>query len=182
MGLLAQLQFTTVPQGTEFPGTVQALGELLAQYFEITGLDTFNGINFGATTPAEADRDKPWFQTDGSGNPIGWRSWNGSAWEPIPFVVPSGATEDRPVGAVAGQLFFDTTINVMLIYERSQWRTQAGSPGDIKEVKAATLAEALAKNPGWSDDTDSAGMVIASPSGGHAYGDSVGSETPTLSP
>lgn len=170
MALNAQLQALLVPFGSEFPGTVQGLLELIAQYMEITGLSDFNGINFGSTEPSEEDRDKPWFKTDDDGDPLGWFAWDGAQWSSIPIVIASGSTVDRPINAIAGQLYFDTDINVQLIYERSAWRTASGSPGDVKEVKASSIAEVLTNNPGWSHDTDSEGMFILGVSDGSGFG------------
>jgi hypothetical protein len=161
MALDAQLQALSVPAGTEFPGTVQQLLILIAQYEEITGLESFSGINFGPTEPTAENRDKPWFKTDGSGNPIGWLSWGGSAWESIPIVTPSGATSDRPVAPSEGTQYFDTTIGVALIYHSGAWTTMSGSPGDIKQVTGTTLATVLTANPGWSQYTDGIGRVLA---------------------
>lgn len=182
MALDAQLQALTLPDGTEFPGTPQQLLELIAEYMAITGLADFNGINFGSTDPDEADRDKPWFKTDDDGNPLGWFGWNGSAWVPIPNVLPNGATSARPLNAIEGQQYFDTDINVQLVYNRSQWRTASGSPGDVKAVKAASLSAALDLNPGWSQDPDSIGRSIfgVSDGSGFEFGDTGGEVTHVL--
>lgn len=161
MALDLQNSALTLPEGTEFPGTPQALLNLIAQYMEITGQDSFNGINFGPTEPSAENRDKPWFQTDMSGNPIGWKSWNGSAWAAIPIVIPSGPTASRPVSPQSGSLYLDTDINTELIYERGQWRTASGSPGDVKMVAGTTLATVLTHNPGWSHYADGIGKVLA---------------------
>lgn len=160
MSLQAQLQALLVPFGTEFPGTVQGLLNLIAQYEQITGLENFSGINFGPTSPTEDDRDRPWFQTDESGNPIGWFSWDGLAWSPIPVQLPSGTTAQRPSSPTTGTVYLDTDINVTLIYERSAWRTLSGSPGDVKEVKSATVAAAITQNPGWIADPDSIAKFV----------------------
>lgn len=182
MPLSAELQALTLPEGTEFPGTPQQLLDLIAQYMAITGLNPFSGINYGDVEPGPDERDRPWFKTDGSGNPIGWFSWNGTAWTPIPLAMPFGDTADRPSSPTTGQLYFDTDINVALIFERSDWRTVSGSPGDVKEVKAATLADALTNNPGWSDDTDSAGRFIlgVTSGSGFEYNDTGGEVEHTL--
>lgn len=183
MGLNPSLVALTVPEGTEFPPTVQALLDLIAAYEQIAGLEDFNGINFGPTEPDEDNRDKPWFQTDDSGNPIGWFSWTGSAWTTIPVTAENGGTSDRPSNPLTGQIYFDTDINTMLVYERSQWRTLDGVPGDIKEVKASSLDDALTANPGWAEDTASQGMVIAGASDGSASGpgDTIGAPEVTIS-
>lgn len=161
MPLQAELQASTVPSGTEFPGTVQLLLELIAQYMEITGLNPFSGINFGDVEPTADERDRPWFKTDGAGNPVGWFSWNGSAWTPTPIQAENGGTASRPANPDVGQVFLDTDINVLLMWDGTRWTTVSGSPGDVKEVKAATIDDALTNNPGWLEDTDSAGQVIA---------------------
>jgi len=149
----------------------------IANYMAIVGLEDFNGINFGPTEPSESNRDKPWFQTDSSGNPIGWFAWNGSAWAPIPQALPFGPTASRPVSPSTGTEYFDTDINTALVYERSQWRTLAGTPGDVKEVKAASLAAALLSNPGWAHDTDSVAKVVAgAATDGSNYGLTQGSD------
>ncbi len=161
MALILQLQALTFPAGTEFPGTPQDLLDLFAQYYEITGGETFNGINYGDTEPAAADRDKPWFKTDGSGNPIGWFSWSGAAWTAIPSVLSNGTTAERPVAPEDYTEYFDTTIGVAIVYYGGTWHTLSGSPGDIKQVAGTTLADVLVINPGWSHYTAGIGRVLA---------------------
>lgn len=172
----------TLPSGTEFPGTPQLLLALIAQYMEINGLEDLGGVNFGPTTPGADDRDKPWFKTDNSYVPLGWFSWNGSAWQQILFNAPSGTTANRPSSPTEGQFYLDTDIDVLLIYERSAWRTADGSPGDIKFVSAATSADALTKNPGWVVYTAAESRVIAAASGatGKDNADIIGAETHAL--
>lgn len=185
MALNLTLEALTVPAGQQFPGTPQTFLNWIVQYLSIDGQNTFNGVNYGPTSPATEDQDKPWFKTDNSYNPLGWYGWNGSAWTPIPMIAPSGATSLRPASPIAQQLYFDTDINCLLIYERSAWRTASGSPGDVKMVKAATVALALTNNPGWIQDPDSLGRVIGAAGSGSGltarnYLDSVGAETVTL--
>jgi hypothetical protein len=136
-------------------------------------------INYGPTTPAVGDRNKPWFETDISYNPEGWASWNGAAWVPIPAGMPSGSTVNRPVGA-DGKQYFDTDIHVALVYERAAWRTLSGSPGDCKFVTALTLPLALTANPGWIADTALDNRVLAGASNTHATSTTAGSETHAL--
>ncbi len=169
MGLNLQLVALTLPDGTEFWGTPQALVDALAQYLSIGGDESFSGINYGDVEPDPDARDRPWFKTDGGGNPIGWFSWNGLVWAPSPISPQNGGTSDRPISPDTGRLYFDTDIDVLLIYNGAAWVTAAGSPGDVKEVRATTLSDALLKNPGWSHDTDSVGMVIAGASDGSSY-------------
>lgn len=181
MGLNAQLSPLTLPFGTEFPGTMQELLVLISQYEEIIGLENFNGINFGPTEPAPEDRDRPWFETDGSGNPIGWKAWTGIAWTAIPAQLPVGATGDRPVAPDEGTQFFDTTIEAALIYINGAWVTLSGVSGDIKFVAHLTLADALLYNPGWSHYTAGVGKVLAGAAAdGSDAGDDVGANEITL--
>ena len=181
MALTPYLSALTFPAGTEIPGTMQGLANLLAQYLAVNGLTELGGINFGPTTPSEANRDKPWFKTDGSYNPIGFFSWNGSAWVTFDTgAIPSGPTASRPSSPAVGQLYLDTDINAVLVWERAKWRTADGSPGDVKFVKASTLSDALTNNPGWVEDTAGQNYVIAGASSTHTYGSTAGAETHTL--
>lgn len=188
MPLILSLTFGDPPLTQEFPGTPKALGDFLAQYFAITGGENFIPVNFGPDTPDEDSRGYPWFKTDVDGVPIGWYSWNGSSWEQLNTNVPSGTTAQRPSSATIGDLYYDTDIDVELIYSGSAWVTAAGSPGDCKFVLATTIEQALTRNPGWSqapEATMSGRTLIAAGSGTsltpRAYGDSVGAETVTLS-
>jgi hypothetical protein len=107
MALNVNLQALAVPFGTEFPGTVQDFLDLIAQYMEVTGLQDFNGVNYGSTEPAAEDRDKAWFKTDGSGTPLGWYTWNGTAWVVLPAKASVGnlAARDLITSPQDGQMF-----------------------------------------------------------------------------
>jgi hypothetical protein len=77
---------------------------------EIIGLESFNGINYGTTTPDASNRDKPWFRISAGGTFLGWYGWNGSAWVLIPTRAIEGQHSDMlaitdPQG---GQLFWVT--------------------------------------------------------------------------
>lgn len=181
MPLTLQNTALTLPDGTEFPGTPQQLLDLIAAYMAITGGEDFTGVNYGPTTPDPDNRDRPWFKTDNSYNPLGWFGWDGSEWAPIPSVLPSGVTGSRPSSPSEGQQYFDTTIGVAIVYYSGQWRTLAGSPGDIKHVTGTTLADVLTKNPGWSQYTDGIGKVLAgAATDGSDAEDDVGSDEITL--
>lgn len=169
MGLNLSIQSLTYPYGSEFPGTIQGLSDLLVQYFQIVGAEDFSGINFGDVEPTPDQRDRPWFKTDNAGNPIGWFSWDGSEWAPIPIAAQTGASGSRPTSPVVGQLFYDTTIEAMIVWNGTRWVTAGAVPGDVKEVKATDIAAALDKNPGWEEDTDSAGMVIVGVTSGSGF-------------
>jgi len=181
MAVNAYLTPLTLPANSEFPGTVQGLVNLLCQYAAVDGLSELGGINFGPTTPSEENRDKPWFKTDESYNPVGFFAWNGSEWATFDTgAIPSGGTASRPLSPAVGQLYLDTDIKCVLVWERAKWRTLDGSPGDVKFVKASTLETALTNNPGWVEDTVGQNYVIAGASSTHTYGSTAGSETHTL--
>ena len=157
-------QALTLPINTQFPGTMQDLLNLIAQYLSIAGQADFSGINFGASTPAPADQDRPWFKTDNAGNPIGWFSWNGSAWIQLPLVPQSGTFAAAPVTGTVGQQYFATnlgTTGVMLMWNGTSFITVDGVSGDIKFVRGSTSATILANNPGWVLVTDIAAQTIA---------------------
>lgn len=111
----------------------------------------------GNATPAGIS-PPVWLQTtnnstdqnpNGFGTPISWYFWNGTSWQPFDSIPNSGPTAQRPTSPVNLQQYFDTDINVMIHFERGQWRTVAGSPGDLKYVTALTAAAATTTNPGW---------------------------------
>ena len=51
MSLNLSLTALSFPSGTEFPGDIQTLLNQFAQYLQVSGGDTFNGVNYGPTTP-----------------------------------------------------------------------------------------------------------------------------------
>jgi len=131
MALNVNLQALLVPDGTEFPGTVQDFLDLIAQYMEITGLEDFNGVNYGATEPAAEDRDKAWFKTDGSGTPLGWYTWNGTAWVVLPAKATVGnlAARDAILTPQDGQLFHLIGTGLYAWVEsEAEWQAAAPAP------------------------------------------------------
>lgn len=141
-----------------------------------------------------------WLRVSG-GRVIDWFFWTGTAWVPGVLVPPSGPTSARPANPVDLEQFFDTDINVMLHFSRGAWRTLSGSPGDIKFVTTALLADALTDNPGWvylgqnEQGFRGKSLVVATKDGGaspaisftteagvseRAPGDTFGVETVTL--
>lgn len=161
MGLNLQLSPLTLPEGTEFPGQYQQLIDQISQYLLIVGGEDFTGVAYGSTQPSEEERSLWWARTDGGGNPLGWYAWDGLAWSPLPVSIPSGSTADRPASPPTGTLYFDTDIEVEIIYYNSSWHTTSGSPGDVKFVTGVSLSAVLTKNPGWSNYTAGIGKVIA---------------------
>lgn len=83
------------------------------------------------------------------GDALGWYEWNGANWVPFNSIIRSGTTLQRPTAPVEYQEYYDTDIACRIWFERGQWRTVDGVPGDVKQVAFETLAEALQFNPGW---------------------------------
>jgi microcystin-dependent protein len=154
----------------------------------ISGGSSFNGINYGYATPAPQNRGNPWFQTDQIGNPISLNSWNGTAWTPVPIIPPNGPSDMRPSNPTNAAQFYDTTIGALIIWSAANngWTTASGVPGDIKEVLTASLLTALTNNPGWQQETTTAGCVVANvgqapgQTTSHAQGQQIGEELHTL--
>ena len=84
------------------------------------------------------------------GEPQSWYLYNGTGWVPFNSIPRSGTTAQRPTNPVNYQQYFDTDINVLLHFERGQWRTVWGTPGTVQQVLFETLDEALVFNPGWN--------------------------------
>lgn len=97
---------------------------------------------------------------------LGWYFFNGSVWKPGANIVQSGTTSERPASPIEFQQYYDSTLSVLIWWERGQWRTVSGVPGDIKFVSYATLTEALLRNPGWQElganNQNLRGRVLAS--------------------
>jgi len=74
---------------------------------EVTGLEDFNGVNYGSVEPDPADRDKAWFKTDSGGTPLGWYTWNGTSWVVLPAKATVGtiAQRDAIASPQDGQIF-----------------------------------------------------------------------------
>lgn len=84
------------------------------------------------------------------GRAIGWYEFTAGVWRPFNSIVNSGTTAQRPAPAIDLEQYYDTDISVLIWFERGQWRTVDGVPGQIIAVAWPTLAEALLRNPGWS--------------------------------
>lgn len=111
-----------------------------------------NNYEFSITEPTNPDVIF-WIQTDAQARVINYWIRRGGVW-----FSPTGArgsTADRPALPADYTRYWDTDINAELIYERGAWRTVSGVPGDIKFVGALTKTEAVAKNPGWREISES---------------------------
>lgn len=180
------IQAGTAPANAALPGNAQALLNFVAAYLLVNGASGFNGINFGASTPAPANQNLPWFKTDPFGNPVGLFSWNGLTWAPIPVVTANGNFSNAPQNPGIGTEYYATDIGCIIIWSSLGWTTASGTVGDVKEVQAATITIALANNPGWIQDTQSIGLAVGGAgaataiTAAHPYGQIVGEENHTM--
>jgi hypothetical protein len=94
-----------------------------------------------------ADSVVLWMEIDANLKPETLWVKSGDTW--YQWGQAKGSTASRPSNPAEGTRFFDTDINVELIFERSAWRTLSGSPGDVKFVTHPTLSEAIRYSPGW---------------------------------
>jgi hypothetical protein len=72
---------------------------------------------------------------------------DGTGWHAV--LGGRGTTAQRPGSPVDGEQYYDTDIETLIHWERSQWRTVSGVRGDTKFVSWPTITEALRRNPGW---------------------------------
>lgn len=151
------------PSAEGFPATFAEFLTKIREYTEVStdsddpDGDTVRSIIVQTTSPVSPADNDLWVKIDAvSSRPIGLYAYDGSAWQSM-SVVNSGTTAKRPATSIAGEKYYDTDINVELIYTGSAWVTAAGSPGDIKFVYldrdsytgVAGDAEAERLNPGW---------------------------------
>ena len=170
----------SLPTGATPPSTAPAttLDALLAQirtYTEVStnsddpDSDKVRSILVQPTEPTGANANDLWIKVNAiTSRPLSLQAYTGSQWRPI-NVTQSGDTNSRPDDGVAGETYFDTDINVMLMHTGSGWVTQDGSPGDMKYVYidsasyatfASGKARAEALNPGWEYASDAEGAVL----------------------
>jgi|DEB0MinimDraft_10_1074344.scaffolds.fasta_scaffold46798_2 hypothetical protein len=153
----------STPPSTDAPTALDELLTQIRQYTEVAtnsddpDSDKVRSILVQPTEPTGANANDLWVQVHAtSGRPLALKAYTGSEWRPV-NVTNSGDSNSRPGDAVAGETYFDTDINVMLMYTGSAWVTQDGSPGDIKFVYldnslytgGAGYTEAVRLNPGW---------------------------------
>jgi len=102
-----------------------------------------------ATPPVNAA--EIWFQTETINGEVRPKAVNiliNGAWKPV-GTPTEGTTANRPANPVDFELYYDTSIEAMLVWERDEWRTQSGVKGDTKFVTWGSRAESLLHNPGW---------------------------------
>ncbi len=116
------LQPATVPGDEPFPpANAQALINFVCAYLGISGLENLTGVVVSSAEPAAADRDKLWAKLDASnGRVLSLYAYNGG-WLPLPVIIPNGETP--PAGGKLGEVFFNTTIKALLVFDGTSWTT-----------------------------------------------------------
>ncbi len=181
-----QLSQKGTPPSTDTPSTLDALLTEIRQYTEIStnsddpDSDTVRSILVQPTEPTGASASDLWVKVNAiTRRPIGLFAYSGSSWRSV-NLTNSGVSNDRPTDAVAGETYYDTEINVMLVYTGSAWVTQDGSPGDMKYVyidSTTYTTFALGKdraeylNPGWEYASDAEGCVLVGTNQGDSDND-----------
>ena len=127
---MPSLAFTpaTVPGDTPFPpDSGQALINFVCAYLGVSGLEQLTGVIVSTTEPAAADRDKVWAKKDaGTGRVLGFYAYNGG-WLTIPVIIPSGETP--PAGAKVGEIFLNTTIGALVVFNGTSWSSNTWPSG-----------------------------------------------------
>ncbi len=95
------ISLDTVPSGTCYQSPAIDW-PILVSLLDASIQGTLNTFNYGTSTPAAADRDKPWFRVNADGTPDNWYVYSGGYWlTPHPVVVGlvtlyEGALVDLP--------------------------------------------------------------------------------------
>jgi hypothetical protein len=119
------IQPATVPGDAPYS---QGLMNFIASYLRIAGLENLTGVLIQTTAPGATDRDKLWLKTDLATNrALGLFVYRGD-WVQVPAIVPNG--DQEPIAPKSGELFFNTTINTLKLYNGTQWTTNFFHTGD----------------------------------------------------
>jgi len=111
------LQPATVPGDAPFS---QVLLNFIAANLSISGLENLEGVVVSITAPSASDRDKVWLKIDPSGRALSFHVYQGD-WKQLPVIVPNG--ESEPANPKSGELFFNTTISALKLYNGTVWTT-----------------------------------------------------------
>lgn len=70
-----------LPANTAFPGTVDGLLRLIAQFMEVKGLNNIRGVQVQEAKPSNTGL--PWLATDSTGKPLGLFLFHNSIWTSV---------------------------------------------------------------------------------------------------
>lgn len=134
------LSFSGLPANYCYPALPNQLGiDIISRTTAIIP-GNYSFFNYGSTTPASTDRDKPWFKTSLSGEPGKWYVYLSGQWvseHPVPPEAP-GSTGFRQLwtGSLANLITFD-----------------GGSAGAVGDTTG----------PMWEEDTAAAARFLIHP-------------------
>lgn len=111
------IQPTTIPSDAPYS---QELMNFIAANLQISGLENLQGVIVSLTVPVATDRDKVWLKVDPSGRALSFHVYQGD-WRQLPVIVPSG--ESEPTSPKSGELYFNTAIAALKIYNGTVWTT-----------------------------------------------------------
>lgn len=81
---------TTLPEGACYANEQERLNEFASHVVgELPG--NYSAVNYGTSTPAVNDRDKPWYRLNPDGSPDGWYSFFNGSWK-RPHTLSTGIT------------------------------------------------------------------------------------------
>jgi hypothetical protein len=145
-----RLRAQTVPDGKRIPATLQGIVNAVTQYVRVAAQGLFRTIIVGQAEPSPVYVGYPWLKVDATGAPIGIYAYAQSGWSPLSIPVPSGPTSARPSAPVAeNTLYYDETIEQLLVYRRNLWRTTWGGRGMYIHVFGTSEADVEQRYPGW---------------------------------
>jgi hypothetical protein len=117
-----------------------------AKYVPLDISDSLTPTYWVQETEPESGDPALWFKVN-STTFFGIYFFINNKW--VPITPTSGSTANRPATPYEFQQYYDNEIETLIWWERGQWRTVSGTPGDIKHVSWPTSSEALTRNPGW---------------------------------
>jgi hypothetical protein len=85
--------------------------------------------------------------------------WNGTAWVPETIIGGATISDSAPVGPLAGQLWFDSTVGKTFVYYDSQWIEVGGVGTGARMVSSSSAPASPLEGSMWFD-TDTAQTFV----------------------
>lgn len=111
------IQPTTLPVDAALS---QSMLNTIAASLQVSGLENLQGVVVSLDTPTAVDRDKVWLKLDGSGRALSLYVYRGD-WTQLPLIAPNGEAE--PASPKKGELFFNTAISALKLFNGTVWTT-----------------------------------------------------------
>ncbi len=156
-----KLRAQTVPSDKRIPATLQGIVNAVAQYLRVAAQGLFRTIIVGQAAPSSVYSGYPWLKVDADGRPVGIYSYAQSEWAPLSIPVPSGPSSARPPAPVAeNTLYYDETVEQLLVYRRNLWRTTWGGRGMYIHVFGTSQLDVETRFPGWVVASEAKGRAL----------------------